>query len=53
MQTFTNSFFSFFKICNFNIKEHDWKLISGKGYDYAGDYYLCRTCRKKIPRYFE
>ena len=29
---------------------HVWVLIEGTGYDYKGDYYLCKKCEHKIPR---
>jgi len=32
-------------------ENHDWMMISGKGYDYNSDYYLCKKCERKIFRY--
>ena len=30
---------------------HEWMLISGQGYDYNSDYYLCKKCERRIFRY--
>ena len=31
---------------------HQWKLVTGKGYDYDSDYYQCKKCGLKVARFF-